>query len=34
VDEAENRGVGADAESENDDGRDGEPWRFEKLART
>lgn len=32
VDETEDSGVGANAERENDDGRDREPWRFEKLA--
>jgi hypothetical protein len=32
VDETEDSGVGADAKGENDHSRDGEPWRFEKLA--
>jgi mannose-6-phosphate isomerase-like protein (cupin superfamily) len=32
VDETEDSRVGTDAEGENDYGRDGEPWRFEKLA--
>jgi hypothetical protein len=32
VDETEDGGVGANPEGEHNHSRDGEPWRFEKLA--